>query len=84
MLRTNRVQNSMNDFTKHDVHNRQNIEIDDYVNSILVVFVISVQMMSFVVVVVSFALVVSIVFSLVKLIVIALEIELLTTLARRV
>ncbi len=64
MLKTDHVQNSMNDFTRHDVHNRQNVEIDNYVNLVLVVLVISVRMMFFVVVVVVFSLafVVSIVF----------------------
>jgi hypothetical protein len=62
VLRVNRVQNSMSDFIKHDVHNRQNIEIDDYVDFVFVIFVINVQMMFFVVVVISFAFVVSIVF----------------------
>ncbi len=73
----------MNHFTKHDAHNRQNVEIDDYVNFVLVVFVISVCIMFFVVVIVvfSFAFVVSIVFFLVELIAISLEIELLAIFA---
>jgi uncharacterized Tic20 family protein len=81
VLRADRVQNLMNDFTKHNAHNRQNIEIDNYVDFVLVVFVISVRIMFFVVVVISFAFVVSIVFAFVELI---LEIELLTIFARRV
>ncbi len=86
MLRADRVQNSLNDFTRHDAHNRQNIEIDDYVNLVLVVLIFNVRVMSFVIVVVVFssAFVVSIVFFLVELIAIALEIELLTTFVRRV
>jgi hypothetical protein len=74
----------MSDFTRHEAHNRQNIEIDDYVNLVLVVLIINVRMMFFVVVVVLFAFVVSIVSFLVELIAIALKIELLTTFARRV
>ncbi len=80
----------MNDFAKHDAHNRQNVEINDDVDFVLVVvvFVFDVQMMSFVVVVVvvvsSSAFIVSIVFFLVELILISLEIELLTTFACRV
>ncbi len=78
----------MSDFAKHDVHNRQNVEIDDDVDFVLVVvvFVFDVRIMSFVAVVVvsSSALIVSIVFSLVELISISLEIERLTTFACRV
>ncbi len=76
----------MSDFTKHDVHNRQNVEIDDYVDLVLVVLVIDVRIMSFVVIVVisPSALVVSIVSFLVELIAISLQIELFATLVRRV
>jgi hypothetical protein len=80
----------MSDFAKHDAHNRQNIEIDDNVNLVLVVviFVFDVRMMFFVaviiVVVFSSAFIVSIVFFLVELISISLEIELLATFACRV
>jgi hypothetical protein len=84
VLRADRVQSLMSDFTRHDAHNRQNIEIDDYVNLVLVVLVINVRMMFFVVVVALSALVVSIVFFFVELIAIALEIELFATFARRV
>jgi hypothetical protein len=86
VLRTNRVQNSMSDFTQHDVYNRQNVEINDYVNLVLVVLVINVCMMFFVVVVVvfSFAFIVSIVFFFVKLIAISLWIEFFATFTRRV
>ncbi len=73
MLRADHVQSSMNDFTRHDAHNRQNIEIDDYVNLVLIVLVIDVRIMFFVVIVIifSFAFVVLIVFFLVELIAIA-------------
>ncbi len=80
----------MNDFAKHDVHNRKNIEIDDNVNLVLVVvvFVFDVRVMSFVAVVVvvvfSSAFIVSIVFFLVELISISLEVELFTTFVCRV
>ncbi len=80
----------MNDFARHDAHNRQNIEIDDDVNLVLivVVFVFDVQVMFFIVIVVvvvfSFAFVVSIVFFFVELISISFEIELLTTFVCRV
>jgi hypothetical protein len=76
----------MNDFTRHNAHNYQNVEINDYVNLIFVVLVINVRMMFFVVVVVvfRFAFVVLIVSFLVKLIAISLEIELLAIFARRV
>ncbi len=55
VLRTNRVQNSVSDFTKHETHNCQNVEIDDYVNFILVVLIIDVRMMFFIVIVVVFS-----------------------------
>ncbi len=88
MLKINRVQNLMNDFTKHDAHNRQNIEIDDYVNFVLINLIIKIRLMFFVIVVVvvvfSFAFVVSIVFFLVELIAISFEIELLAIFVRRV
>jgi hypothetical protein len=76
----------MSDFTTHNVYNRQNIEINDDVNFLFVVFIINVQIMFFVIVVVvfSFAFVVSIVFFLVELIAISLEIKLLATFVRRV
>ncbi len=84
MLKTDHVQNSMNDFTRHDAHNRQSIEIDDYVNLVLDVLVISVRMIFFVVIVFSFAFIVSIVFFFVELILILFEIELFTTFVCRV
>jgi hypothetical protein len=85
MLKINRVQNLISDFTKY-VYNCQNIEIDDYINFVLIVLINNVQMMFFVVVVVIvlFALVVSIVFFLVELITISFKIELLAIFARRV
>jgi hypothetical protein len=78
----------MSDFTRHDAHDRQNIEIDDYVDFVLIILIINVRMMFFVVVVVivvfSFAFIVSIVFFLVELITISLEINLLATFIRLV
>jgi hypothetical protein len=80
----------MNDFTKHDAHNCQNIEIDDNVNlmCVVIIFVFDVRVMFFVVVVIvivfSFTFIVSIVFFLVELISISFEIELLKTFACRV
>ncbi len=86
MLKANRVQNSMNDFARHNVHNRQNIEIDDDINImfVVIIFVFNVRIMFFIVVVIvfSFAFIVSIVFFLVELISISLEIELFTTFVR--
>ncbi len=35
MLKTNRVQNLIRDLTKHNVHDRQNLKIDDNVNFML-------------------------------------------------
>jgi hypothetical protein len=85
VLKTDRVQSSIHDLTKHSAHDRQNLEINDDVNLVLLFFVIDLRIKSFVIVVIivfSFALVVSIVSSLVELITISLEIELLTMLGR--
>jgi uncharacterized Tic20 family protein len=84
-LKADRVQSSVHDLTKHNAHDRQNLEINDDVNFVLSLFVIDLRIRSFVIVVVvvlSSALVVSIVSFLVELITISLEIELLTMLAR--
>ncbi len=35
MLKTDRVQNSIRDLTKHSAHDRQNLETDDDVNFVL-------------------------------------------------
>ncbi len=81
----------MNDFAKHDAHNRQNIEIDDNVNLVLIVVRFRFPRSSDVFrhcrcrfVVLSFAFIVSIVFFLVELISISFEIELLATFVCRV
>ncbi len=76
----------MSDFTKHDVYNCQHVKIDDYVNLVLVVFIIDVRMMFFVVIVVVFLFVfiVLIVFFFVELIAISLENKLFATFVRRV
>jgi hypothetical protein len=87
MLKANRVQNSIRDLTRHDVHDRQNLEINDDVNFVLFFFVIDFRIESFVVVVVvfSFAFTVSIVSLFVELLItISLEIELFTMLVCRV
>ncbi len=86
MLKKNRVQNSIRDVTRHNVHDRQNLEIDDDVNFVFFFFVIDLRIESFVVVVVvfSFAFVVSIVSFFVELITISFEIELLAMFAHRV
>jgi uncharacterized Tic20 family protein len=84
MSKTNRVQNSIRDLTKHNVHDRQNLEIDDDVNFVLFRFIIDFRIEFFVVVVVvfSFAFVVSIVSFFVELITILFEIELFIMLVR--
>ncbi len=69
--------------TKHSVHDRQNLRIDDDVNFVLYLFVIDFRIESFVVVVSSFAFVDSIISLFVELITISFEIELFTMLARR-
>jgi hypothetical protein len=88
VLKTDRVQSSIRDVTRHSVHDRQNLEVNDDVNLTLFFFVIDFRIESFVVVVVvfSFAFIVSIVSFFVELIAISLEIEieLLAMLARRV
>jgi hypothetical protein len=88
VLKADRVQNLIRDVTRHSAHDRQNLEIDDDVNFVLLFFVIDLRIESFVVVFVVFSLafVVSIVSSFVKLIAISLEveIELLAMLVRRV
>jgi hypothetical protein len=85
MLKTNRVQNSIRDVTKHNAHDRQNLEIDDDVNFVLFFFVIDFRIESFVVVVVVFwfTFIVSIISFFVKLIAISFEIELLAMFVRR-
>jgi uncharacterized Tic20 family protein len=84
VLRTDRVQNSIRDVTRHNAHDRQNLEANDDVNFVLFFFVIDLRIEFFVVVVVvsSFAFVVSIVSLFVELI--AISLELLAMLARRV
>jgi hypothetical protein len=80
----------VSDFARHDAHNRQNVEIDDNVDLVLivVVFVFDVRVMFFaavvVVVVSSSAFIVSFVSFFVELILISLEIELFTTFVCRV
>jgi hypothetical protein len=83
VLRTDRVQSSIRDLTKHSAHDRQNLKTDDDVNFVFFFFVIDLRIESFVVVVFSFALAVSIISLFVELITISLEIEQLTMLARR-
>jgi hypothetical protein len=84
MLKTDRVQSSIRDLTRHSAHDRQNLEIDDDVHFMLFFFVINLRIKFFVVVIVFFiAFIVSFVFSLIELIMISLEIELFTMLARR-
>ncbi len=86
MLKINRVQNLIRYLTKYNVHNRQNLEINDNVNFVFFFFVIDFRIEFFVVVVVVFSLafIVSIVSFFVELIVISFEIELFTMLVRRV
>ncbi len=86
VLKANRVQDLINNFTKHDAHNCQNVEIDDYINLVLIIIVIDVRMMFFIVVVIvfSYALIVSIIFFLVELIATSFEIELFATFVCRV
>ncbi len=86
MLKTNRVQNLIRDVTRHSVHDRQNLEIDNDVNLVFFFFVIDLRIKFFVVVAVIFSLafVVSIVSFFVELIAISFEIELLVMLIRRV
>ncbi len=86
MLKTNRVQSSIHDLTKHSAHDRQNLEINDDVNFVLFFFVIDFRIESFVVaviVVLSSAFVVSIVSFFVELITISFEIELFIMFVRR-
>ncbi len=83
MLRTDRVQSSIRDLTKHSAHDRQSLRTDDDVNLVLFLFVIDFRVESFVVVVFSLTFAVSIISLFVELITISLEIELLTMLARR-
>ncbi len=84
MLKLNHVQNLIRDLTKHNVHDRQNLEIDDDVNLVFFFFVIDFRIEFFVVVVIisSFAFVVSIVSFFVELITISFEIELFMMLVR--
>jgi hypothetical protein len=84
MLKTNRVQNSIRDLTKHNAHDRQNLRINDDVNFVFFFFVIDFRIESFVVVVFSFAFVVLIISLFIELITISFEIELFTMLARRI
>jgi hypothetical protein len=85
MLKTDRVQSSIRDVTRHSAHDRQNLETDDDVNFVLFFFVIDLRIESFVVVVVVFSLTfaVSIVSFFVELIAISFEIELLAMFVRR-
>jgi hypothetical protein len=85
MLKADRVQSLIRDLTKHSAHNRQNLEIDDDVNFVLLFLVIDFRIEFFVdvVVVFSFAFAVSIVSFFVELITISFEIELFTMLVRR-
>jgi hypothetical protein len=71
---------------KHNVHDRQNLEINDDVNFVLFFFVIDFRIESFVVIVVvvfSFAFIVTIISFFVELITISFEIELFIMFVRR-
>jgi hypothetical protein len=85
VLKANRVQSLIRDVTKHNVHDRQNFEVNDDVNFVFFFLVIDFRIEFFVIVVVffSFAFVVSIVSSFVELITISLEIKLFTMFVRR-
>jgi hypothetical protein len=86
MLKTDRVQNSIRDVTRHNAHDCQDLEINNDVNFVFFFVVIDLRIEFFVVdvVVFSFAFVVSIVSFFVKLITISFEIKLFTMLVRRV
>ncbi len=82
MLKKDRVQNLIRDLTKYNVHDRQNLKINDDVNLVFFFFIVDVRIELFVVIVFSFTFVVSIISFFVELITISFEIKLFTMFAR--